>query len=96
MKWRDGRGVEIEGLVAGNVVTFVDNVRVTGFSKANCWDVYHQYASRIQFLGMQNAPRNFRFPSQVSAEAWTGSIFRIDPDFITKSVAQEKWEKGNT
>lgn len=95
MKWRDGvTGDSKSGHVAGDVVTFVDDVRITGFSKANCWNVYRQFASRIQFLGMQNAPRKFRPPSQVNAGAWTGTIFRIGSDRITKSVSQEKWEKG--
>ena len=95
MKWRDGpNGLVQEGNVAGDVVTFVDDVRVTGYSKANCWDVYHQFTSRVQYLGMQNAPRKFRAPSQVEAGAWTGTIFKIGADHITKTVSQEKWDKG--
>ena len=94
MKWRDGsKGLE-DGHVAGDVVTFVDDVRVTGYSKSNCWEAYHQFASRVQYLGMQNAPRKFRAPSQLDAGAWTGTIFKIGVDHITKSVSQEKWDKG--
>ena len=94
MKWRDGpKGIQ-DGQVAGDVVTLVDDVRVTGYSKANCWDVYHQFASRVQYLRMQNAPRKFRAPSQADAGAWTGTILRIFSDHITKSVSQEKWDKG--
>ena len=60
MKWRSELGV-----VAGDVVTFVDDVRVTGYdcSKENCRNVHHQqFASRIQYLGMQDdaPPRKFR------------------------------------
>ena len=94
MKWREDRKHVGGGHVAGDVVTFVDDVRVTGYSKSNCWDVYHQFASRVQYLGMQNAPRKFRPPSQADAGAWTGTIFKIGSDHITKSVSQEKWEKG--
>jgi hypothetical protein len=94
MKWRDGLTEMEEGHVAGDVVTFIDDVRVSGYSKANCWSVYRQFASRIQFLGMQNAPRKFRPPSQTNAGAWTGTIFKISSDLITKSVSQEKWDKG--
>jgi hypothetical protein len=94
MKWRDSKTKGERGHVAGDVVTFVDDVRVTGYSKANCWQVYHQFASRVQYLGMQNAPRKFRPPSQHNAGAWTGTIFKIGSSHITKSVSQEKWDKG--
>jgi hypothetical protein len=89
MKWRSTLGV-----VAGDVITFIDDVRITGYSKENCHEVHRQFASRIQYLGMQDAPRKFRPPSQKNAGAWTGTIFRISSGRITKSVSQEKWEKG--
>ncbi|KAI2508113.1 hypothetical protein MHU86_6286 [Fragilaria crotonensis] len=89
MKWVRDRGV-----VAGDVITFVDDVRITGFSKENCHQVHRQFASRIQWLGMQDAPRKFRPPSQLQAGAWTGAIFKITHDTISKSVSQEKWDKG--
>ena len=43
--------------VAGDVITFVDDVRIVGSSKENCHEVHRQVASRFQFLGMQDAPR---------------------------------------
>jgi hypothetical protein len=82
--------------IAGDVITFVDDVRVTGFSKENCREVHHQFASRIQYLGMQDAPRKYRPPSQSQAGAWTGTIFKITNESITKSVSHEKWEKGRS
>lgn len=78
------------------MITFVDDVRVTGFSKENCREVHHQFASRIQYLGMQDAPRKYRPPSQLQAGAWTGTIFKISKESITKSVSREKWEKGRS
>ncbi|KAI2503870.1 hypothetical protein MHU86_10595 [Fragilaria crotonensis] len=89
MKWKSELGV-----VAGDVLTFVDDVRITGYSKENCHEVHRQFASRIQYLGMQDAPRKFRPPSQSQAGAWTGTIFKITSQSISKSVSQEKWEKG--
>ena len=89
MKWNDDCGN-----IAGDVITFIDDVRIVGHSKENCHGVHRQFISRMQFLGMQDAPRKFRPPSQGAAGAWTGTIFRISPDFITKSVSEEKWEKG--
>ena len=90
MKW-----VSNPGVVAGDAVTFVDDVRLTGFSKENCHDVHRQFASRFQWLGMQDAPRKFRPPSQANAGAWTGTIFRVTATNITKSVTQEKMEQGS-
>jgi hypothetical protein len=89
MKWKTA-----EQCIAGDVITFVDDVRITASSKEACWSVYRQFASRIQFLGMQNAPRKFRPPSQDQAGAWTGTIFRIDSGAVSKTVSQEKWSKG--
>ena len=93
MKWNDLAN-EGRGAVSGDVVTFVDDVRISGFSKENCHEVHRRFSSRIQYLGMQDAPRKFRPPSQTQAGAWTGTIFRIDPDVISKSVSQEKWDRG--
>ena len=80
--------------IAGDVVTFVDDGRLTGYSKENCHAVHRQFASRIQYLGMQDTPRKFRPPSQTNAGAWTGTIFKITPESIVKTVSSEKWTKG--
>ena len=90
------KGVSDPGVVAGDVVTFVDDVRITGYSKENCHMVHRQFASKFQWLGMQDAPRKFRPPSQLHAGAWTGTIFKVTPTDITKSVSQEKWDKGRS
>ena len=89
MKW-----VEAPGAIAGDIITFVDDVRIIGHSKENCHGVHRQFTSRMQFLGMQDAPRKFRPPSQGAAGAWTGTIFRVTSESISKSVSHEKWEKG--
>jgi hypothetical protein len=81
---------------AGEVITFVDDVRIVGSSKERCHDVHRQFTSRIQYLGIQDAPRKFRPPSQDQAGAWTGTIFKVTKKVISKSVSQEKWNKGKT
>jgi hypothetical protein len=43
--------------VAGDVVTFVDDMRACGFSKDNSWQVIRRITSVLQYLGIQNAPR---------------------------------------
>ena len=89
MKWNSALNA-----MAGDVVTFVDDVRMTGSSKENCHEVHHRFASRMQYLGLQDAPRKFRPPSQVGAGAWTGTIFCVGKDTISKTVSAEKWGKG--
>ena len=55
------------GRVAGDVVTFVDDVRITGSSREHCHNVHRQFTSRMQYLGIQDAHRKFRPPSQDQA-----------------------------
>jgi hypothetical protein len=86
----------ISKVISGNVVTFVDDVRIVGTSKERCHLVHRQFTSRMQYLGIQGAPRKFRPPSQDQAGAWTGTIFKVTPEVITKSVSEEKWVKGKT
>ena len=77
MKWND-QALD-GGTIAGDVSTFLDNVRITGHSKENCHGVHRQFASLIQYVGMQDAPRKFRPPSQAHADAWTGTISESMP-----------------
>ena len=95
MKWNDSAH-DGAGAVSGDVITFVDDVRIVGHSKANCHAVHRQFTSRMQFIGLQDAPRKLRPPSQEGAGAWTGTIFRVGLNSISKSVSLEKWEKGLT
>ncbi|KAI2511896.1 hypothetical protein MHU86_2412 [Fragilaria crotonensis] len=89
MKWNSKAG-----RMSGDIITFVDDVRIVGASKEHCHRVHRQFTSRMQYLGIQDAPRKFRPPSQDQAGAWTGTIFKITKHDITKSVSQEKWMKG--
>jgi hypothetical protein len=45
--------------MACDAVTFVDDVRLTGSSCKRCHEVHRQFASRMQYLGIQDAPRKF-------------------------------------
>ena len=40
-------------VIAGDVITFIDDMRVSGYLKENCRTVHLQFASRIQFLGIR-------------------------------------------
>lgn len=82
--------------ISGDVVAFVDDVRITASSKEMCHEVHRQFTSRMQYLGFQDAPRKFRPPSQTNAGAWTGTIFSVGSKVISKTVSQEKWNKGRS
>jgi hypothetical protein len=88
MKWN-----EIAGRIAGDIVGFVDDLRLTGFSIENAWAVARHILAQMQYLGIQDAPRKRRLPSQTPG-AWAGAIFKIMPEKILVSVSQSKWEKG--
>ena len=47
MKWNDA-AIGGKGAIAGDVTTFVDDVRIVGHSKENCRQVHRQFTSRMQ------------------------------------------------
>jgi hypothetical protein len=79
--------------VAGEMVTFIDDSRGCGYSKENTWQIMRRIASVLQYLGIQDAPRKRRPPSQ-SPGAWAGSLNTVTPEQVGLSVTQEKWAKG--
>jgi hypothetical protein len=90
MKWNQAAKA-----ISGGVVTFVDDLRASGHSVENSWQVSCQLGSRFQYLGIQDAPRKRRPPSQTPG-AWAGGIFSSANGRITKSFSVEKWKRGQT
>jgi hypothetical protein len=80
--------------IAGDICQFIDDERGSGHSLENAWQVHRQYISKQQYLGIQDAPRKTRPPSQDCCGAWAGTVIKITPDRITRSVTQAKWDKG--
>jgi hypothetical protein len=70
MKW-DSRN----GLVACDLVVFVDDLRGSGPTVELTWSVSRVVASRIQYLGIQEASRKRRPPTQTPG-AWAGGVFK--------------------
>jgi hypothetical protein len=50
-------------------------------------------ASRLQYIGIQDAPRKQRPPTRKTG-AWAGAIFSTKDNKITQTVSQEKCDKG--
>jgi hypothetical protein len=82
-----------EKRIAGDFIIFVDDVRATGQTTEHAWGVSRQVVSRFQFLGVQDASRKRKPPSQTPG-AWAGAVFASTADNITKTVSREKWIKG--
>jgi hypothetical protein len=85
---------KVVNTIAGDAVTFVDNVRGSGHSLENAWQVRLQYISCFQYLGIQDATPVFRPPSHKDVGAWAGAIYHIGVDEIWLAVSQEKWDGG--
>jgi hypothetical protein len=52
MKWN-----KLAKAIIGDVSTFVDDTRASGFDFENTWQVSCQFAVQLQYLGIQDAPR---------------------------------------
>jgi hypothetical protein len=79
--------------IAGDIKTFVDDLRASGIDEETAWKIARQVASRLQYLGIQDAPRKRRPPTRKTG-AWAGAIFSTENNKITQTVSQEKWDKG--
>jgi hypothetical protein len=88
IKWNS-----VVNLIAGDVNTFVDDLRANGFSTENAWQIGRRIASRLQHLGLQDAAQKTRPPSS-SPGAWAGSVQKITADKVCATSTQEKWTKG--
>jgi hypothetical protein len=83
----------LDGKIAADLFIFVDDLRPTGSSWKECWEAARKAASRLNFLGIQDAPRKRRDSSQ-SPGAWSGSVVRTGPDGVHVLTSQEKWDKA--
>ena len=79
--------------MAGAIVTFVDDGRASGKDSEHAWQVGQQAAKRLQYLGIQNAPRKIGPPTQVKTGRWAGSIIEASQESVFKSVAKSKWDR---
>lgn len=76
---------------AGDLRAFVDDLRVIGFSIEEAWRIARVVASRLQFLGIQDAPRKRRANMD---GPWAGTIYKTKNNRITKTVSLDKWNKA--
>lgn len=82
-----------DGMLAGSIPAFVDNLCPIGTSEEHCFRVLHQTASCFGYLGIQNAFQRTRPPSQTPG-AWARVIAVANGKGVSVSTSQEKWDKA--
>lgn len=83
------------GRNAGDMVTYVDDVRPTAATFGLCLRLCHRVGSILGYLGIQDAARK-RVPPSQRAGAWTGSVVHTDNDMVVVLCTQEKWDKARS
>lgn len=76
---------------AADSVSYIDDLRTIGHSANDTWLLGRRIASRIQYLGSQDAARKRRLKND---GPWIGTIFDTKDGKIVKTVTQKKWDKG--
>ena len=84
--------LDFQGNLASTLALYVDDERVHAGSRERAWAAAHQIASRESYLGIQDAARKRRPPSQ-AAGAWAGSIIRTNESEVGVVVSEERWNK---
>ena len=86
------RKMRLDGRYGLEIVIYVDNVRIVACSEDIAWLTSSRVAKRLCWLGLQDAARKRRRPSQ-NPGAWAGTVVSSDKYVVTKSVTQERWDK---
>lgn len=76
--------------IAGDLIAYVDDLRSIGYSMEDAWQITRRVCSHIQYLGIQDAARKRR----VDEGPWAGGVYSTSHSKVTKSVTEEKWNKG--
>ena len=82
----------VEKLIAAAVKAYVDDLRVAAANRDKSWKASRQVASRVGYLGSQDASRKRRLDNG----PWADTAFGTEGGEITKTVTPTKWEKGKT
>jgi hypothetical protein len=82
-----------DGRITANLFIFVDNLCPTGPSQKEAWLLARRAASKLNFLGIQDAPRKRQDSSQ-SPGAWAGGGIQMTKEGVFVLTSQEKWDKA--
>ena len=84
-----------DGSMASALAIYVDDERIHASSCDKAHQCARQVASRESYLGIQDAARKRRPPSQ-QAGAWAGSIIRTNNVEVGVLVSDDRWLKTKT
>jgi hypothetical protein len=79
-----------DGDIASEVVQYVDDVRIIVATRELAWLCSSKMAKGLCFLGLQDAARKRREPSQRPG-AWAGATVMTDGKTVCKGVTKERW-----
>lgn len=79
-------------LVANDLFIYVDDLRTVGASEEECYQASRRTGSKLNWLGLQDAARKRRPPSQTPG-AWAGSIVDAGNDGVSVLISEERWSK---
>ena len=77
--------------IANEIYIYVDDGRLFGFNKSECWGAARRFSSVCAQLGIQDAARKRTEPSKTPGP-WAGSILHTDTD-VSATVTDKKWSK---
>ena len=80
------------GVIASDFFSYVDDIRPSGPSESECWAAARRIAGLCSYLGIQDAARKRRPPSQQPG-AWAGSVTRAGSKGVGVLISEKKWAK---
>jgi hypothetical protein len=86
---------EEDGRIAGDMFSFVDDLRPTSTSKEEAWKAARRIGATLGFLGLQDASRKRRDGSQTLG-AWSGLVIRTGEGGVWVMVSQDKWDNAKS
>jgi hypothetical protein len=81
-----------DGVLAADLHLYVDDLRPTAPTDAECWKASQRVSSVLGYLGIQDAARKRRGPSKEPG-AWAGSVAHTSNGELVVMTSQEKWDK---
>ena len=85
--------LRLDGLVACDLLTFVDDERIAAPTRELAWEAGHRLAAVQAYLGVQDASRKAR-PCSQTPGAWAGVVVHVMEGLGVCTLASEdKWSK---
>ena len=84
-----------DGALASSVCQYIDDLRTCAKDETTAWEASSRIAKTLGWLGLQDAARKRRAPSQ-SPGAWSGATVITKEDNVFQSVTPERWLKTQT